>query len=70
MDIAGLPTFARVEIRISNKHDLGLAAAELRHLAGELDFLSGTSDSEETALILAHHRIKATSKKLREGAGY
>ena len=60
-----LPTFARVEIRIGSKQDLLIAGTELRHLAGELDFLAGTSDSEETALILAHHRIRATSKKLR-----
>ena len=64
-----LPTFARVEIRISSKHDLSMAGAELRQLAGELDFLAGSSDDEETALILAHHRIRATSKKLREGSG-
>lgn len=69
MTAPDLPTFARVEIRIRNKRDLSMAGAELRTLAGELDFLAGTSDSEETAIILAHHRIRATSKKLREGAG-
>lgn len=60
-----LPTFARVEIRLASKDDLALAAAHLRTLAGELDFIAGSSDAEADALILAHHRIRATSKTLR-----
>lgn len=60
-----LPTFARVEIRMTRKDDLALASSHLRALATELDFIAGSSDAEADALILAHHRIRATSKILR-----
>lgn len=68
MTVPILPTFARVEIKLGNKHDLLIASAELRSLAEELNFIAGTSDNEDDALILAHHRIRATSQKLRSGA--
>lgn len=67
MTVPILPTFARVEIKLGNKHDLLLASAELRSLAEELNFIAGASDSDDDALILAHHRIKSTSQKLRLG---
>jgi len=63
-----VPTFARVEIRIVKRTDLLSASAELRGLANELDFIAGSSDDDNDTLILAYHRIKSTSQKLRSGA--
>ena len=60
-----IPTFSRVEIRTRGKDDLTYAAAHLKALAGELEFIAGQKHNDETATILAHHKIKATSKKLR-----
>lgn len=60
-----LPGFSRVEISAAGKTDLIVAAAELRLLAGELEFIAGQPLGDETATILAHHKIKTTSKKLR-----
>lgn len=60
-----VPSFSRVEITLRNGDDLAIAATELRLLAGELDFIHGQRYTNEEAIILAHHKIKATSKKLR-----
>lgn len=60
-----LPTFARIEIALTSRQSLLLAANRLRSLAEELDFIAGSTDSEDDALILAHHRIRAISKELR-----
>lgn len=65
MTAATIPGFSRVEIRTRGKSDLALAALELKQLAGELETLAGQDHDEETATILAHHRIKASSQKLR-----
>ena len=63
---ATIPGFSRVEIRTRGKSDLALEATELKQLAGELETLAGRNDQDEaTATILAHHKIKATSQKLR-----
>lgn len=63
--IATIPSFSRVEIRTGGKADLRRAASELKHLAGELETLADKDHDEPTAVILAHHTIKATSQKLR-----
>lgn len=60
-----IPGFSRVEIRTRHKDDLLLAALELKQLAGELEFIAGQQHDNEAAVILAHHKIKASSKKLR-----
>lgn len=61
-----IPGFSRVEIRVRGKSDLILAACELRMLATQLDEIAAAKAFDEpTAAILAHHKIKATSKKLR-----
>lgn len=60
-----LPDFARIEIALASKKALLLAANRLRSLAEELEFIAGSRDSEDDALILAHHRIRAISKELR-----
>ncbi|RVD44647.1 hypothetical protein EN742_01650 [Mesorhizobium sp. M4A.F.Ca.ET.020.02.1.1] len=62
---ATIPGFSRVEIRTRGKGDLALAAAELTRLAGELQTIAGQDHDDETATILAHHKIKATSQMLR-----
>ncbi|TIW78976.1 MAG: hypothetical protein E5V53_20820 [Mesorhizobium sp.] len=62
---ATIPGFSRVEIRTRGKDDLLLAAIELRRLADELQIVAHRTPDEETATILAHHKIKATSQLLR-----
>jgi hypothetical protein len=65
MNTLAIPSFSRVEIRTRSKDDLLLAALELRTLAGELEFIAGQANGTETAIILAHHKIRTSSKKLR-----
>ncbi|RJT42020.1 hypothetical protein D3227_04910 [Mesorhizobium waimense] len=65
MSVVTIPGFSRVEIRTRGKDDLSLAAAELKRLAGELESIAGQDHNDETATILAHHKIKATSQILR-----
>lgn len=65
MSVDTIPGFSRVEIRTGGKADIANAAYELRQLAGELERIAGLGHSDETATILAHHKIKATSKLLR-----
>lgn len=60
-----VPTFSRIEIRTADKIDLITAAGELRALAGELDALASQQRTDDEAVILAHHKIKATSQRLR-----
>ena len=60
-----VPGFSRVEIRTRGKDDLILAAVQLKELAGELEFIAGQRHPDETAVILAHHKIKQVSQKLR-----
>lgn len=64
-NVETIPSFSRVEIRVKTKDDLSLAAVELKALAGELEYIAGSTRENETASILAHHKIRATSKKLR-----
>ena len=64
--IATIPGFARVEIRLTEKADLVSAATELRSLAGDLDMIAGQRRSDEEAVILAHHKIRSTSKRTRK----
>jgi hypothetical protein len=59
-----IPSFSRVEIRTRGKDDLNLAADALEKLAGELRE-AAREKKDETAVIVAHHRIKATSQQLR-----
>ncbi|OJF91184.1 hypothetical protein AX761_22720 [Rhizobium sp. 58] len=65
MSLATVPTFSRVEIRAAGKDGLLRASLELKKLAGELEFIAGQPHGDEEATILAHHKIKATSQKLR-----
>lgn len=60
-----IPTFSRVEIRHRDKNDLILAALELKQLAGDLEFIAGQRHENEAAAVLAHHKIKTASQKLR-----
>ncbi|MBY3038948.1 broad specificity phosphatase PhoE [Rhizobium ruizarguesonis] len=59
-----IPGFSRVEIRTKGKPDLERAAEALKALAGELEKIA-REQPDETAVIVAHHAIKATSQKLR-----
>lgn len=60
-----IPGFSRVEIRTRDRGDLLSAAEQLRELARELEHVAGITKDDETATILAHHKIKETSQKLR-----
>lgn len=60
-----IPGFSRVEIRTRDKRDIANASAELRRLADELQRIGLQPITNETATILAHHKIKETSQKLR-----
>lgn len=63
-----IPGFSRVEITARGKADLEIAASALRLLANELDFIAANPNvGEDESLILAHHKIRRTSKKLRNG---
>jgi hypothetical protein len=64
MAVATIPGFSRVEIRTSGKQDLMRAADELKALAGELLRIA-SEQTDQTAVIVAHHAIRATSQKLR-----
>jgi hypothetical protein len=64
-----IPSFSRIEITLRKKADLVAAATELRLLAAELDFISAAdAHDDETATIIAHHKIRAVSSKLRAGS--
>lgn len=63
--VTTVPSFARVEIRIRGPRDLLVAGEELRKLANELERVARSLQPDETSVILAHHKIRATSKKLR-----
>ncbi|MER9628396.1 hypothetical protein [Mesorhizobium sp. M0296] len=65
MSVDTIPGFSRVEIRTGGKVEIAIAAYELRQLAGELDRIAGLHHNDESLAILAHHKIKATSKMLR-----
>ena len=67
-DITTIPSFARVEIRIKSKANLRIIADELTMLAGDLSQIAENPNADEAAVILAHHKIRATSKKLRGAA--
>lgn len=60
-----IPGFSRVEIRTRGRDDLLTAALHLKELAGELETIAGQNKHDETATILAHHKIRETSQKLR-----
>lgn len=64
--IPTIPSFARVEIRLNRRLDLIEAANELRRLAGQLDQIAGEKRSDEASVILAHHKIRSTSKRTRQ----
>lgn len=65
MTVSAIPSFARVEIRIKTVRDLMRAGEELRKLAGELERIGRSLQPDETSVILAHHKIRATSQILR-----
>ncbi len=63
--MAAIPGFSRVEIRTRGKDDLLIAAVNLKKLADDLEFIAGQKHNDEIATILAHHKIKEVSQKLR-----
>ncbi len=63
--MAAIPGFSRVEIRTRGKDDLLIAAINLKKLADDLEYIAGQKHNDEIATILAHHKIKEVSQKLR-----
>jgi len=62
-----IPGFFRIEMKAGSKRDLTYAAAEIKKLAGEIEFIAGQNHDDATALVLAYHKTRATSNKLRNG---
>jgi hypothetical protein len=60
-----IPGFSRIEIRTADKLDLINAGGELRQLADELSAIATSAHTPDEAIILAHHKIKAVSQRLR-----
>lgn len=65
MTTSTIPGFFRIEIKAGSKRDLLHATAELKKLAGEIEFIAGQHPDEDTALVLAYHKVRETSNKLR-----
>lgn len=65
MTVRTIPSFSRVEIRTRGREDLSVAALQLKKLARDLELIADQTSDDETATILAHHKIKETSQKLR-----
>lgn len=59
------PNFSRIEITLRDKADLERARKDLLELAADLRTITKSDHDDATALILARHRIKETSQRLR-----
>ena len=59
------PTFSRIEITLRDKSDLERARKEILDLASHLRVISKSDHDDATALILARHKIKESSQRLR-----
>lgn len=60
------PTFSRIEIKLNDRADLERARREILDLAADLRVIINKPGQEDAdALILARHRIKTTSQRLR-----
>lgn len=61
------PTFSRIEIKLNDKTDLDRARRELLELAADLRVIINSKHADDEALVLARHKIKNTSQRLRIG---
>ena len=59
------PTFSRIEIKLGDKADLERARREILDLAADLRVIIRADHADVDALVLARHRIKTTSQRLR-----
>lgn len=60
------PAFSRIEIKLASRADLDRARREILDLAADLrTIINKPGQEDEDTLILARHRIKTTSQKLR-----
>lgn len=59
------PTFSRIEITLRDKADLERARKEILDLAATLRAITKSDHDDTTSLILARHKIKETSQRLR-----
>jgi len=61
-----LPSFTRIEVRMTDKADIAVASTRLRSLANRLARLACDDDkTTDEALILAHHAMREASAELR-----
>lgn len=59
------PMFSRIEITLRDRVDLEKARKEILDLAAHLRVIERSDYNDDDALILARHKIKETSQKLR-----
>lgn len=59
------PTFSRIEIKLNDKADLERARRELLDLAADLRTITKGGHGDDEAVILARHKIKTVSQRLR-----
>lgn len=60
------PAFFRIEIAAKGKSDLRRAADDLRSLASEFYQIVAQGNDDETSLVMAHHKARIASRKLRK----
>lgn len=59
------PTFSRIEITLRDRADLENARKEILDLAAALRVIGKSDYADDDAIILARHKIKETSQRLR-----
>lgn len=59
------PNFSRIEITLRDKADIERARKEILDLASHLRVIAKSDHEDVAALILARHRIKEASQRLR-----
>ena len=62
-----IPSFSRIEIRLSDRADLAKAATQLSALAGELRRIADSVEDEKLMRLAAHQATRETIGKLRGG---
>ena len=59
------PMFSRIEITLRDRTDLERARKEILDLAATLRVIGKSEYNDDDAIIIARHKIKETSQRLR-----
>lgn len=63
-----MPSFSRIEAKLTERADIKKVAQEIGALSAKLTLVANDKgNSDEAAMLLALARIKETSQKLRKG---